>query len=76
MFVAMPTAMPLEPLRRRFGSFAGRTVGSSSVSSKFGIMSTVSFSRSARSSSVTRCILTSVYRIAAAPSPSIEPKLP
>ena len=33
MFVAMPTAMPDEPFRRRFGSFAGRTVGSFSVSS-------------------------------------------
>ena len=27
MFVAMPTAMPDEPLTRRFGSFDGRTVG-------------------------------------------------
>jgi hypothetical protein len=24
----MPTAMPVEPLRRRLGSFPGRTVGS------------------------------------------------
>ena len=39
-------------------------------------MSTVSFSRSPRSSSETRCMRTSVYRIAAAPSPSMEPKLP
>jgi len=28
MFVAMPTAMPDEPLISRFGSFAGRTDGS------------------------------------------------
>ena len=27
MFVAMPTAMPLEPLTRRLGSFDGRTTG-------------------------------------------------
>ena len=28
MFVAMPTAMPTEPLTRRFGNRAGRTDGS------------------------------------------------
>ena len=28
MFVAMPTAMPVEPLTSRFGKRAGRTVGS------------------------------------------------
>ena len=27
MFVAIPTAIPLLPLIRRFGSFAGRTDG-------------------------------------------------
>ncbi len=31
--VAMPTAMPVAPFIRRFGSFAGRTMGSSRVSS-------------------------------------------
>ena len=30
MFVAMPTAIPDEPLTSRFGNFAGRTVGSTS----------------------------------------------
>ena len=30
MFVAMPTAMPLEPLTSRFGKRAGRTSGSCS----------------------------------------------
>ena len=30
MFVAMPTAMPDEPLTRRFGNLAGRTDGSES----------------------------------------------
>ena len=30
MFVAMPTAMPLEPLTSRFGKRAGRTCGSCS----------------------------------------------
>jgi hypothetical protein len=33
MFVAMPTAMPAEPFTSRFGNGAGRTVGSSVVSS-------------------------------------------
>jgi len=33
MFVAMPTAMPDEPLMRRLGMRAGRTTGSLSVSS-------------------------------------------
>src|SRR5438552_1725514 len=46
MFVAMPTAIPLEPFTRRFGNFDGRTVGSFSVPSKLSIQSTVSFSRS------------------------------
>ena len=40
MFVAMPTAMPPEPLTSRFGKRAGRTVGSSLESSKFGAKST------------------------------------
>ena len=30
MLVAMPTAMPLEPLTSRFGNRAGRTTGSCS----------------------------------------------
>jgi hypothetical protein len=33
MFVAIPTAMPDDPLTRRFGNVVGRTVGSSVVSS-------------------------------------------
>ena len=33
MLVAMPTAIPLAPLRSRFGTRAGRTTGSSSLSS-------------------------------------------
>jgi hypothetical protein len=35
-FVAMPTAMPDDPLTTRFGMPAGRTDGSSRLSSKFG----------------------------------------
>ena len=33
MLVAMPTAIPAEPLTSRFGSRAGRTTGSNSFSS-------------------------------------------
>ena len=33
IFVAIPTAIPLEPLMRRFGIFAGNTVGSCKLSS-------------------------------------------
>jgi hypothetical protein len=33
MFVAIPTAIPEDPLTRRFGIGAGSTVGSSVVSS-------------------------------------------
>ncbi len=50
MFVAMPTAMPEEPLTRRFGTLVGRTTGSCSDSSKFATKSTVSLSMSASSS--------------------------
>ena len=48
--VAMPTAMPEEPLTSRFGTLVGRTIGSWSDSSKFGEKSTVSLSMSASSS--------------------------
>ena len=47
MLVAMPTAMPVDPLTSRFGNGVGSTVGSSFVSSKVGRKSTVSLSRSA-----------------------------
>ncbi len=52
MLVAMPTAMPLAPLTSRLGIRDGSTTGSSRVWSKFGMKSTVSFSRSARISSL------------------------
>ncbi|MNC89220.1 hypothetical protein D3C83_51240 [compost metagenome] len=76
MLVAMPTAMPLEPLTSKFGNAAGSTVGSCNRSSKFGTKSTVSLSMSASSSVAMRVSRASVYRYAAAPSPSTEPKLP
>ena len=41
MFVAIPTAIPEVPLTRRFGYLDGSTSGSFSVSSKFGLKSTV-----------------------------------
>ena len=76
MFVAIPTAIPLAPLTRRFGMRDGSTTGSSRVWSKFGMKSTVSFSRSARMSSVIFASRASVYRIAAGGSPSTDPKFP
>ena len=36
MLVAIPTAIPEEPLMRRLGTLAGRTVGSSIRPSKLG----------------------------------------
>ena len=62
MFVAMPTAMPDEPLTRRLGSAEGRTVGSCSRSSKFGVWSTVSLSMSPSSSLANPASRASVYR--------------
>ena len=44
IFVAIPTAIPDEPFTSNAGIFAGNTVGSCSLSSKFGIKSTVFFS--------------------------------
>jgi len=76
MFVAIPTAIPLAPFKRRFGIFAGKTSGSFSVLSKFGLNGTVSLSRSFKSSSDIGLSLTSLYLIAAGGSPSILPKLP
>ena len=48
--VAMPTAIPVAPLTRRFGKRAGRTIGSKWTPSKFGFQSTVRFLISERSS--------------------------
>ena len=76
MFVAIPTAMPLDPLTSRFGSADGRTVGSSSRSSKFGAKSTVFLSMSLSISIAIVVSRASVYRYAAAGSPSTEPKFP
>ena len=55
---------------------AGRTVGSLTVSSKLGTMSTVSLSISFTISSASLAILASVYRYAAAGSPAMVPKFP
>ena len=74
--VAIPTAIPDVPLTRRLGYLDGRTTGSFSVSSKFGIKSTVFLLISVSISIDILLNLASVYRMAAAPSPSTEPKLP
>ena len=60
MLVAMPTAIPEEPFTSRFGKAAGKTVGSSIESSYVGVKSTVSLSRSPRSSVARRVVRTSV----------------
>ena len=76
MLVAIPTAIPVVPFTRRLGKRLGRTVGSFSVSSKLGTKSTVSLLMSASISMDIFDRRASVYRMAAAPSPSTEPKLP
>ncbi len=76
MFVAIPTAIPAEPFTIRLGRRAGSTVGSCSRSSKFGTKSTVFLSMSSSVVIATRVSRASVYRYAAAASPSTEPKFP
>ena len=76
IFVAIPTAIPSDPFIKRVGTDEGNTLGSLSVSSKFKSQSTVSLSRSFNISLESFVILDSVYLIAAALSPSIDPKLP
>ena len=78
MLVAMPTAIPLAPLTRRFGSSEGITTGSRTPGTfaKFGPKSTVSFSMSSTRLMATEVMRASVYRYAAGGSPSTEPKLP
>ena len=76
MLVAIPTAIPVVPFTKRLGNLAGNTVGSFSVSSKFGAKSTVSLLISASISIAIFESLASVYLMAAAPSPSTEPKFP
>ena len=74
--MAMPTAIPELPLTSKLGSFPGKKNGSSRLPSKFGTKSTVSFSISERSSWAIKAIFTSVYLMAAAESPSTDPKFP
>src|SRR3990172_5728204 len=73
MLVAMPTAMPADPFTIRLGTPDGRTVGSSSRSSKLGANATVFLSMSASISTATRVRRASVYRYAA---PGAEVPLP
>ena len=76
ILVAIPTAIPEVPFTSRFGNLAGSTTGSFSVSSKFGMKSTVFLLMSAVSSMEILLSLASVYLMAAAPSPSTDPKFP
>ena len=74
--VLKPTAIPEDPLIRRFGTLEGKTTGSCLCPSKFSATLTVSFPISARICSEIAESLASVYRYAAAESPSIDPKFP
>ena len=74
--VAIPTAIPVVPFTKRLGNLAGKIIGSFSVSSKLGTKSTVSLLISASISIAILLSLASVYLIAAAESPSTEPKFP
>ena len=76
MLVAIPTAIPDDPLTKRFGYLEGNTTGSCSSPSKFGIKFTVFLFISLSISTAILFIFASVYLIAAALSPSTEPKLP
>ncbi len=62
MLVAMPTAMPREPLTSRLGILDGSTVGSCSRSSKLGWKSTVFLSMSSSIAIAMRVSRASVYR--------------
>ncbi|MNO66868.1 hypothetical protein D3C76_576670 [compost metagenome] len=76
ILVAIPTAIPDEPLTKRFGNLDGNTTGSCSSPSKLSIKSTVFLLMSLNISDEILFIFASVYLIAAAESPSTEPKFP
>ena len=76
IFVAMPTAIPSDPFINSAGTEEGRTEGSFRVSSKFVSHCTVSFSRSFNISLESLVMRDSVYLMAAALSPSMDPKFP
>ena len=76
MFVAIPTAIPWTPFTNKFGNVAGRVLGSCIEASKLSFQGTVSFSMSESIVSDIGLNFASVYLIAAAESPSVEPKLP
>ncbi len=62
MFVAIPTAIPLEPFTSRLGMRVGSTTGSTVSPSKFATKSTVSLSMSASNCSEMSVMRASVYR--------------
>src|SRR5215217_2417048 len=76
ILVAIPTAMPSDPLTSRLGNRAGKTSGCFRLSSKFGTKSTVSAFMSLSISVAMRVSRASVYLIAPGGSPSTLPKLP
>jgi len=72
----MPTAMPDEPFTNKFGNLEGNTMGSLNDPSKLSLHSIVPLLISWSISLLIFPKRASVYRIAAASSPSILPKLP
>ena len=76
ILVAYPAAIPTAPLINKFGIMDGKIVGSFSESSKLYVKSTVSLLIFSNINWLTWDKRHSVYRIAAAGSPSMEPLLP
>ena len=76
MFVAIPTAIPDEPFAKRFGKRVGITRGSTVSPLYVEIKSTASSLMPSTISMAAGERRASVYRIAAALSPSMLPKLP
>ena len=60
ILLAIPTAIPVEPLVSKFGTLEGKTEGSINESSYVGTKLTVSFSKSASNSCAIFRIRTSV----------------
>jgi len=74
--VAIPTAIPEAPFRRRFGIFEGITVVPQVYHQNSDGNLLYLFSMSATISSAILCMRASVYLIAAGLSPSIDPNYP
>jgi len=76
IFAIIPTAIPYVPFINKDGILTGKTTGSFNVLSKFFFIGTILYFKSSKNKLLILDNLASVYLIAAALSPSIEPKLP